>query len=158
MKIDWMGVLVALLVTSLTFFVLIKTTQMIGFCLDHDLASTSNCSSDALDVMKFDAMAIAIAIIRPFLIPVFSFALGMIYYFRGHPVEKWTDVVLPSFVIGSISGILTFAILIIFKNPILYDLLYLFSVLSWIGFFVGIAVICAIIGGLIVHTLGKKTD
>jgi hypothetical protein len=158
MRIDWSGVLIALLVTFLAFFILIKTTQMLGFCLDHDITATTHCSAKAMDVMKLDPLSISIAIVRPFLIPIFSFALGIIYYFKGHPIEKWTDVILPSFVIGSLSGFFTFAILIFFQSPILFDFLYLFAVLSWIGFFIGIAVICAVIGGLIVHSLSRRAD
>lgn len=156
MKIDWYGVLIALLVTSLIFFILIKTTEMIGFCLVHDIPPTTHCQTHARDVIQFDSMAILITIVRPFLIPIFAFALGIIYYFKGHPIKKWTDVLLPSFVIGFLSGLITLFILIWFQSPILFDLLYLFTILSWVGFFIGIAVVCSVIGGLIVYRFSKK--
>ena len=155
MKIDWLGVLVALLVSFLAFFVLVKFTDAIGFCLDHNISGQS-CIAKAEDVVLFAPTAFSIAFLRSIVIPIISFSLAILYYFRGHPIENWHDTLLPAFVIGSLSGIATIFVLYFYQTASLMDFVYIFSVLSWFGFFIGIAVFCAVIGGVIAYMYHRR--
>ena len=159
MDIDWVGVLIALLVSFLAFFVLVKLTDSIGFCLDHNISSgspSSACIAKADDVVALAPKALSIALLRSLIIPIIAFSLGILFYFKGHHIENWHDTLFPAFAIGSLSGIATLIVLYLFQPDALLDFLYLFTVLSWIGFFIGVAVFCAVIGGMIVYLSHKK--
>jgi hypothetical protein len=155
MQIDWRGILTALFITFILLFILIKTTEMAGFCLNHEPIQTA-CIANASDVMAFVPIAILIALSRLIIFPIIAFSVGMLYYFKGHPIEDWSDVILPSSVIGVFTGSIILIILSVTKSAILEDLLYLFIMFSWVGFFIAMAVACAIIGGLLTYHLHKK--
>ena len=156
MEIDWKGILIALFVTFLTFFVLVKATDLTGICLKNKSSVTSACLSDLTAVLNFVPISLLIVFSRAFLIPVFSFTLGLLYYYKGYHIEKWTDVLLPGFIIGFIGGFVIFIALSILQAPIFFDMIYFYTLLSWFGFFIGTVVICSILGGLIVYATMKK--
>ena len=155
MNVDWKGIGIALFVTFLMLFIFLLVTDMAGLCLKHENGQ-NNCIADASGIATLAPLSLSVAFIRLMFLPIIAFSVGMLYYFRGHPIEDWADVVLPSCVIGGLAGMITLFLLTLSQSPLLEDFLYLFMMFSWVGFFIATAITCALIGGILTYSFHKK--